>query len=286
MLLVERVYHRPDAIWPFTVVGRPPQEDAMFSRLIHELVGPVIPRAIPGVHAVHAVEAAGVHPLLLAVGSERYVPYRGRAAAAGTAHPGQRPAGPRPVVAGQVPAASPPPRTAPIWMSATCPSFLRHVLERVDWRRDLHFQTCTTMDTLDYSGTALNEGSKVVIAAAGPPLRTLPVGIDSRLALPEQAGFGRPRVFLPGILVVEGPPWKAGGQRRRPRRGSVLCRLQSPRPDERLSPGGHRRPQRFRGADAGQFSLDDLHAERSGDGHLRDRVVSRATSIGAVSARW
>ena len=44
----------------------------MFSRLIHELVGPVIPRAIPGVRAVHAVEAAGVHPLLLAVGSERY----------------------------------------------------------------------------------------------------------------------------------------------------------------------------------------------------------------------
>ena len=29
---------------------------------------------IPGVHAVHAVDAAGVHPLLLAIASERYVP--------------------------------------------------------------------------------------------------------------------------------------------------------------------------------------------------------------------
>ena len=47
---------------------------------------------------------------------------------------------------------------------------LRHLLERVDWRRDLHFQTCTTIDTLDYSGTALNEGSKLVVAAAGPAM--------------------------------------------------------------------------------------------------------------------
>ena len=30
---------------------------------------------LPGVHAVHAVDAAGVHPLLLAIGSERYWPF-------------------------------------------------------------------------------------------------------------------------------------------------------------------------------------------------------------------
>ncbi len=75
MLNVDAVYHRPGAIWPFTVVGRPPQEDTSFGELIHELTGPVIPTVIPGVHAVHAVDAAGVHPLLLAIGSERYVPY-------------------------------------------------------------------------------------------------------------------------------------------------------------------------------------------------------------------
>ncbi len=75
VLRVEHVYHRDGAIWPFTVVGRPPQEDTMFGELIHELTGPVIPQVIPGVHAVHAVDAAGVHPLLLAIGSERYTPY-------------------------------------------------------------------------------------------------------------------------------------------------------------------------------------------------------------------
>ena len=45
--------------------------------------------------------------------------------------------------------------------------FLNHILERVDWRRDLHFQTKTTIDTLDYSGSGWNAGSKVIIAAAG-----------------------------------------------------------------------------------------------------------------------
>jgi len=74
VLNVEKVYHRPGAVWPFTVVGRPPQEDTCFGQIIHELTGPIIPTVVAGVHAVHAVDAAGVHPLLLAIGSERYVP--------------------------------------------------------------------------------------------------------------------------------------------------------------------------------------------------------------------
>ena len=78
VMCVEHVYHRERPIWPFTVVGRPPQEDTMFGKLVHELVGPALPKTVPGVRAVHAVDAAGVHPLLLAIGSERYVPYEER----------------------------------------------------------------------------------------------------------------------------------------------------------------------------------------------------------------
>lgn len=213
VMQVEQVYHRRDAIWPFTVVGRPPQEDSMFGQLIHELVGPMVPTTVPGVEAVHAVDAAGVHPLLLAIGSERYVPYEDR----------QRP---RELLTqanailgqGQLSLAK------YLFIVAKednagldihhIPDFLRHVLERVDWRRDLHFQTCTTIDTLDYSGSALNEGSKLVIAATGPPQRTLLVATDSRLKLPEGLGFTNPRVCLPGILAVEGPPYRAAGNGR------------------------------------------------------------------------
>jgi len=207
VMRVEWVYHRPDAIWPFTVVGRPPQEDSIFGQFIHELVGPVISKHIPGVHAVNAVDAAGVHPLLLALGSERYVPYETRRQ-------------PRELLTlanailghGQMSLAK------YLWIAAAeddprldvydIPGFFRHVLERVDWRRDLHFQTCTTIDTLDYSAGRLNEGSKVVIAAAGPPVRKLPTACDGRLSLPEALGFRHARVVLPGILAVEGPVYR------------------------------------------------------------------------------
>ena len=67
-LEVEEVFHRKDAIWPFTVVGRPPQEDTTFGEVIHDMTGAVIPTEIPGLKAMHAVDAAGVHPLLLAIG--------------------------------------------------------------------------------------------------------------------------------------------------------------------------------------------------------------------------
>src|SRR5262249_60445440 len=75
---VQKAARRGGAIWPFTGVGRPPQEDTVFGQLIHELPGPVIPTVVHGIHAVHAVDAAGVHPLLLAIGSRRYLPHGAR----------------------------------------------------------------------------------------------------------------------------------------------------------------------------------------------------------------
>lgn len=205
---VEKVYHRRDAVWPFTVVGRPPQEDSMFAKLIHEIVGPVVPRAIPGVKAVHAVDAAGVHPLCLAIGTEKYLPY-------------EDPRRPRQLLTqayallgyGQISL------TKYLFIVAEednphldindIGEFFRHVLERVDWRRDLHFFTCTNMDTLDYTGPRLHEGSKLVVVAAGPPRRILPVALDGRIVLPVNLGFHDPRVVLPGILVVQGPRYQA-----------------------------------------------------------------------------
>jgi 4-hydroxy-3-polyprenylbenzoate decarboxylase len=85
-------------------------------------------------------------------------------------------------------------------------AFWRHLLLRVDWRRDLHFQTETTIDTLDYSGRQLNEGSKLVIAATGPPKRELPGARPEGLDLPED--YDDPRVCLPGILAVRGPSYQ------------------------------------------------------------------------------
>jgi 4-hydroxy-3-polyprenylbenzoate decarboxylase len=207
VMTVEHVTHRKGAIWPFTVVGRPPQEDTVFGQLIHELTASVVPAVLPGVRAVHAVDATGVHPLLLAVGSERYTPY-------------ERVERPKEILTqanailgqGQM-------SLAKYLMIAAedtkakldvhdVSGFLQHVFARADFRRDLHFQTETTIDTLDYSGTGLNAGSKLVIAAAGPACRILETTMPESLRLPD--GFSSPAVAMPGVLVVQGPPCTPG----------------------------------------------------------------------------
>ena len=191
VLRVESVTHRDDAIWPFTVVGRPPQEDSVFGELVHELFGAAVASVVPGVRDVHAVDEAGVHPLLLAIGSERYAPYL----------PTKRPMElltQANAILGQgqmslakylfiVDGAG-----APGLRARDVPAFFAHLLERFDPTRDLHFQTNTTIDTLDYSGTALNEGSKLVLAACGEKKRTL----GTRAPAPA-------RLAMPGVLVVE-----------------------------------------------------------------------------------
>src|SRR5690606_34901814 len=131
-------------------------------------------------------DAAGVHPLLLAIGSERYVPYAQRrkpqellTIANAILGQGQLSLAKYLLIVAK--------EDNPELDIHDIPAFFRHLLERVDWQSDLHFQTRTTIDTLDYSGSGFNEGSKVVIAAAGPPRRDLPKAFPSEFSLP--AGY-------------------------------------------------------------------------------------------------
>ena len=152
---VRKVYAKKNAIWPFTVVGRPPQEDTSFGHLIHELTGDAIPQEIPGVKEVHAVDAAGVHPLLLAIGSERYTPY----------NPAKQPAEILTIAnhilgTGQLSLAKFLFITADDTNQLTTHNiqeYMQYLLERIDLSRDVHFYTNTTIDTLDYSGTGIKQ---------------------------------------------------------------------------------------------------------------------------------
>lgn len=201
VLRVKHVWHRKGAIWPFTVVGRPPQEDTTFGQLIHELTGPIIPTVIPGVKAVHAVDAAGVHPLLFAIGSERYMPQRR------SSRPEELLTQANAILGnGQLSLAKylmiTEDRSGELAIHNE-QEFLLHVLRRLDPRRDLHFQTNTTIDTLDYSGTGFNRGSKVVFASADVPCRELAIRVPDGLSLPPD--FCDPRVVIPGVLAVTAP---------------------------------------------------------------------------------
>lgn len=200
VMQVESVYHRKNAIWPFTVVGRPPQEDTSFGLLIHELTGPAIPTEIHGLHEVNAVDAAGVHPLLLAIGSERYVPFQDvqrpqelLTIANNILGFGQLSLAKYLIISNKSDDSA--------LHTHNIPDFFQHILARIDWKRDLHFYTNTTIDTLDYSGAGFNRGSKVVLAAVGKPIRNLATQLSQELRLP--SGFSNPRVVAPGILGIQ-----------------------------------------------------------------------------------
>jgi 4-hydroxy-3-polyprenylbenzoate decarboxylase len=82
-------------------------------------------------------------------------------------------------------------------------SFLKHILQRIDLTRDLHFHTRTTIDTLDYSGDGLNSGSKVAITVAGDIKRELWNELPSSFALPQPVNHYK--MVMPGVLAVEVP---------------------------------------------------------------------------------
>jgi len=197
---VTNVYHRKDAIWPFTVVGRPPQEDTTFGELIHELTGPIIPTVLPGVRGVHAVDVAGVHPLLLAIGSERYTPYL-------------KPNRPQELLTqanailgqGQMSLAKylfiidgNDPNAPSLY---DLEAFFQWVFERIDFSNDLHFHTKTTIDTLDYSGEGWNQGSKLVIPINGAKRRDLLTSIPGDLRLGPD--LHHPKLCSPGSIAIE-----------------------------------------------------------------------------------
>jgi 4-hydroxy-3-polyprenylbenzoate decarboxylase len=202
LMKVHNVYHRKDAIWSFTVVGRPPQEDTSFGALIHEITGSALPSEIPGLHAVNAVDAAGVHPLLFAIGSERYTPYLKER---------------RPqeilTIANHILGKNQLSLAKYLFIAAkednpaldinNIAAFLKHVLERIDLTRDLHFYTRTTIDTLDYSGSGLNTGSKVAVAVAGEVKRELWTELPADFNLPRP--FNVFKMALPGVLAIEVP---------------------------------------------------------------------------------
>ncbi len=199
LIKVHKVYARKNAIWPFTVVGRPPQEDTSFGKLIHEITGSALQTEIPGLKEIHAVDAAGVHPLLLAIGSERYTPYT----------PTKQPAEILTIAnhilgTGQLSLAKFLFITADDTNKLSAnniENYLQFILERINLSRDIHFYTNTTIDTLDYSGTSLNSGSKVVMAAYGEKLRELATAVPD--CLNNLQGFENAKFVMPGVITIQ-----------------------------------------------------------------------------------
>jgi UbiD family decarboxylase len=186
---VRQIARRRDAIFPATVVGKPRQEDFFIGDLLQELLSPLFPLVMPAVRDLWSYGETGYHSLAAAVVKQRY-PREALASAFRILGEGQL-------------------SLTKFLLLTDGPVDLRdfratltHVLERTRPETDLYVLANTSMDTLDYSGPRVNEGSKGVWLGLGEPVRELPR--EFRPATPPPEGT-QARVFSPGCLVLGGP---------------------------------------------------------------------------------
>ncbi len=189
VLRVGRVARRRDAIFPATVVGKPRQEDFFIGDLLQELLSPLFPLVMPAVERLWSYGETGYHSLSAAVVKQRYA-REAMASAFRILGEGQLSLTKFLLVTDQ-----------PVDLK-DFPATLEHLLARTRPETDLYVFSNLSMDTLDYTGPAVNLGSKGVWLGLGDPVRELPREF-SAAELP--AGVSEVRVFCGGCLVVGAP---------------------------------------------------------------------------------
>jgi 4-hydroxybenzoate decarboxylase subunit C len=188
----DRIYHRNNAIFPATVVGRPRQEDHYICEYLQELFLPIYPLVMNGVQSVWAYDDAGVHPLAAAVVHERY-PREAFMAALRILGEGQLSLTKFLMVT-----------DARLDLKQFRP-LLTHILERADFASDLFIFSPVSQDTLDYTSGRMNEGSKAILMGMGDKRFDLRSTLNADL---KNSIFRKQAVFSPGVLVVAGPRWQ------------------------------------------------------------------------------
>ncbi len=188
----QAIFHRKDAIYPATVVGKPRQEDFFIGDYLQELLSPLFPLVMPAVKDLWSYGETGFHSLAAAVVKERYAR---EALSAGFRILGE----------GQL-------SLTKFLMLTDKPQDLRdfktvfeHILERVDWSSDFFIFDRTSFDTLDYASGKINHGSKAMLVGVGEKKRELKREFSGELP----NGIKKAKVFCGGCLVLEAENYEA-----------------------------------------------------------------------------
>lgn len=184
---VKHIFARSDAIYPATIVGKPPQEDLYIGHWLQETMKPLIRMAMPGVEDLWAFGESGFHALAGARIQERYERESLKHAL-------------RILGEGQLSLTKCLLLTDQNVNLRDIKKLLEHVLERMRPEVDLYILAQMSLDTLDYTGTKLNHGSRAILMGLGQVKRELPRHIDQTL----YQIFPSAEIFCPGCLVVKG----------------------------------------------------------------------------------
>ena len=180
------VFHRRDAIYPATVVGKPRQEDFFIGDYLQELLSPLFPLVMPSVRDLWIYGETGFHSLAAAVVTERY--------AREALSTGFRILGEGQLALTKFLMVTDTPRDLRDFRS-----LLEHILARTEFERDLFIFGNTAFDTLDYASGKINHGSKAIMLGLGDAKRELPHDFKGELP----AGVVKVLPFCGGCLVLE-----------------------------------------------------------------------------------
>lgn len=188
----EAIFHRKDAIYPATVVGKPRQEDFYIGDYLQELLSPLFPLVMPAVKDLWSYGETGFHSLAAAVVKERY---SREALGAGFRILGE----------GQL-------SLTKFLLLTDKPQDLRdfktlfeYILERVNWESDFFIFDRTSFDTLDYASGKINHGSKAMLVGVGEKVRELKREFIGALPV----GVKNAKVFCGGCLVLEAESYES-----------------------------------------------------------------------------
>lgn len=185
---VDSIYHRRDAVFPATIVGRPPQEDHYIAEYLQELLEPLFPLVLKNVKTVWAYEESGVHSLAAAIVKNRYYKEAFTAAL-------------RILGEGQLSLTKFLMITDQDCNIKDFRELFVRVLERADFASDLYVLSNISQDTLDYTGPKVNKGSKAILMGIGDKIRDLETEWKGDF---KHASFSDARLFCPGVLCVKG----------------------------------------------------------------------------------
>jgi menaquinone biosynthesis decarboxylase len=183
---VNQIYHRKDAIYPATIVGKPRQEDYFLGEFLQKLLSPAFPMVMPGVKELWTYAETGFHALAAARVRESY---RREALAHAFRILGE----------GQLTLTKFLMITDQAVSLENFPALFTAILERFDPACDLLILGNTSMDTLDYTGRRLNHGSKAILLGIGEQKRELPRGYEGTAL----HGISHIVSYIPGVLVLE-----------------------------------------------------------------------------------
>ena len=174
---VNRMLFRNNPVFPATVVGKPPQEDYYIGMAIQELSIPILKFMNPGISDFWAYPETGFHPLAVASVKERYPKEALKQAFA---------------ILGFSQLSL---TKVLIITNGSCPDIRnfrevsRQVWKNLDSEEGLHLLAPTAQDTLDFTGPAMNTGSRLILLATernGEPKRTKPPSVISEDLKPHE----------------------------------------------------------------------------------------------------